>query len=58
MSQSHAPLSMTVLNTVYVRKYCVRNFASKYNQCRRLFFFSPILTVTPPFPVSTPRYTT
>ena len=48
MSQSHALLSraITVLNTVYVYKYFVR---IKQNQCRRLGFSSPILTVTPPF---------
>ena len=46
MSQSPALLSITVWNTVYVYKNFVR---IRTNQCRRLFFFSSILTVTPPF---------
>jgi len=45
MNQSHALLSITVLNTVYVYKCCVR---IKNNHCRRLVFLSPVLTVPPP----------
>ena len=56
VSQSHALLSITVLNTVYVYKYFVRNFASKNNKCTRLGFFSPFLTMTPLCPVSPTQY--
>jgi len=50
-SHSHGLLSITVLNTVYAYKYfvCIKKIHSK-----RLRFSSPILTVTPLFPVPPP----
>jgi len=50
MSQSHALLSITVLNTAYVYKCFVRNFASKDNQCRRLCHFQSNFDSDSPFP--------
>ena len=53
MSHSHELLSITVLNTVYAYKYF---FCIKKIHFKRLSFPSPILTVTPLFPVFPPLY--